>query len=442
MISMDNAEYQKNINDSFKELLTISYDFYKRMDVNCEFLEDDKLKISNNYGESRISLGVVKVVWNFSYIYDLLYVSLIANTKAKTRSVNPNRQRGVFGMIERRRKQIRRYFKTAKENTSGKGLPEMPPDSIDNGVHPRRQPYIDGKSYWVTSRICSYALFYLLLHEYSHTVCPFAGSKDNAGVWGGDEEKSPEEIENDKKIEYWCDENAFKLFDKEILKKESNRYLVYDKRQISIKENIIEKKCIFPLFYSCTQLKNENATYAKIGIQVAMMFLVEQSLDQMSFESNNHPEAYLRIKNIMEPISKDDDEFWSFLVAAMSYEFSKIKEFRIDQSKVHRDFKSVVREFLHYIEEFDKNQCRISHKTSSSFLDQKVKIVYGYDFGVGWNIRYEWVLDIHYLFENNLIYGDDYFILVKNRPAFAFYYGESFATYKYDDVRRRLIKYS
>ncbi len=340
---------------NYQELLDGIEKYYKEHKTEFEYLHDDeKIKIMNIFQKVYIPKGVVKTVWSLCYINILHYATFMNGVKANTPIVNPNKSPYVYRVILEKREQIEKYFRTLEENAGSGGMPDVDFDVIGEVINPSYQPYISHHKYYVVNQICSYALFFLLMHEYAHNICPIQmPTRSEWGCTGS----TKEEKEKSQEIENWCDEEAFRRYKKVFLEK-------------------IDKK-------------SELYENAEVGVQFAMLYLVIKSLDQHSFDGDEHPEVYKRIWNIMEPIAQDNDKSWCILVSVLSFEFKDIESIQISRTKSYRTFKAVVEEYLQLIKEYDVNECR-----TKSF--KKKKTLYGPDFGVKRTSYY----DITAFFEN------------------------------------------
>ena len=262
-----------------------------------------------------ISKGIVKAVWALSYINTIHYATFMSNLKPRTPFINPNKNPHIYETILSKRQQIKTYFESSKENLGLNGAPDIDPEPICETINPSYQPHIQGKKYYITNKICSYALFFLLLHEMAHNECDL---KMPEKTEYGNTEYSDEEKRISQEIEKQCDKIAFEKYNSEILKKDTN-----------------------------------SNNLAKIGLQIAMLFLIVKSFDQQSFDGDEHPESYKRIWDIMEPICKDNDEAWSVLVSILSFEFKDITQIKINQRKTYDSFKDVVYDYLELIKKYD-----------------------------------------------------------------------------------------
>jgi len=340
---------------NYQELLDGIEKYYKDHKTDFEYLSDDeKIKIENLFGKVYISKGVVKAVWSLCYINILHCATFMNGVKPNTPVINPNSNPYVYRIVLERRSQIERFFITTKENAGLNGLPEVDFDTIGEIINPSYQPYIASAKYYVINQVCSYALFFLLLHEFAHNVCPI--QMPERSEWGC-ATSTDEEKKKSREIETWCDKEAFERYKKIFLEKFDSKSELYEN--------------------------------AEVGFQFAMLYLVVRSLDQHSFDGDEHPEVYNRIWDVMEPISQDDDKFWCILFSVLSFEFKDIDSIKISRIKSYKTFKAVVEEYLQLIKEYDVNECK-----TKSF--KKKKTLYGADFGVKRTSYY----DITAFFEN------------------------------------------
>ena len=202
---------------NYQELLDGIEKYYKEHKTEFEYLHDDeKIKIMNIFQKVYIPKGVVKTVWSLCYINILHYATFMNGVKANTPIVNPNKSPYVYRVILEKREQIEKYFRTLKENAGSGGMPDVDFDVIGEVINPSYQPYISHHKYYVVNQICSYALFFLLMHEYAHNICPIQmPTRSEWGCTGS----TKEEKGKSQEIENWCDEEAFRRYKKVFLEK-------------------------------------------------------------------------------------------------------------------------------------------------------------------------------------------------------------------------------
>ena len=306
----------------YEELLSLTYDFYKNKGVPLRFLPYNKYDIDAGGGKPRISYGVVKAVWNLCYVYYVFYDCFVKGISALTPYLKIRRNLHIHSFLLSRRKQIIEYLKDSEYTV------------IDDSVNPTSQIYVEEndreeRKYlndeffeeiskeikqkwanygiseyiryrnqnpitskleycWKVNKITSYALLFLMFHEYSHTQ--YKGKKAKTPL-----ECSIEGIPYDKKKnerlarkeETFCDKNAAKIFTNDYLEK----------------------------------LINDEKIAAEIGMQMAILFLGFCSIATKNYGGIDHPKIYQRLISVFRVIIDKDDKAWCMLIGALSLEF-------------------------------------------------------------------------------------------------------------------------
>jgi hypothetical protein len=285
----------------YKQLLNLSEIFFRNQGKTLHYLDNHEWKMEVVFGEVTISLGAIKVVWNLCYIYNLFYSTFLANVPPETPFINLNKRPDVVQFLNDRRNEIKCFFKSIKEGS--------PLKTIDDSIHMENQKFVEKNNFWISNKTASYALLFLLLHEYSHTIYEKNNVDDGSLV----STKSATIAE-----EEWCDYNAYQLY----------------------RLNYLDK------------LQDGELLCAKIGCQVALLVLNAISIDLKNF-GKKHPKSYKRVVDILSNVDKDDDDFWCMLAGIFIFEQHNIGIFE-KHDKVYDDFKELTYELVTRFEEFDK----------------------------------------------------------------------------------------
>ena len=285
----------------YKQLLNISEIFFRNQRKTIHYLNNHEWKMEVVFGEVTVSLGAIKVVWNLCYIYNLFYSTFFANVPPETPFINLNERPDVAKFLNDRRDEIRYFFYSIKEGA--------PLKAIDDSIHMENQKFVARNSYWIANKTASYALLFLLLHEYSHTVY----EKKDVDDGSLQSTESATIIE-----EKWCDYNAYQLY----------------------RLNYLDK------------LQDDELLCSKIGCQVALLVLNAISIDLKNF-GREHPKFYKRVVDMLSSVDKDDDDFWCMLAGILIFEQHNIGIFE-KHDKVYDNFKVLTYELVTRLEEYDK----------------------------------------------------------------------------------------
>lgn len=291
----------------YEKLLSLTYDFYQKKGVLLRFLPYNRYEIDAGSGQPRISYGVVKAVWNLCYVYYVFYDCFVSGISALTPYLKIRRNQHIHTFLLSRRKQIIEYLKDSEYTC------------IDDLVNPTSQMYVEKndrkeRKYfndelfekiskdiklkwmkngiteylnyrtqnpiksklvycWKVNKIASYALLFLMFHEFSHTQ--YKGKKAKSAMECSFE-GIPYDREYNEKLsrieETFCDINAVKILNKSYLGK----------------------------------LQNNEKVAAEMGMQMGILFLSFCSIAKKEFGGKDHPEIYKRLISIFTKI-KDKD---------------------------------------------------------------------------------------------------------------------------------------
>ena len=233
----------------------------------------------------------------------------MAGVKPMTPFININTRKDVYSFLEGRRFGVKNYFDSLKAGYA---------NPIDDLVNPEKQKFVLKNNYWIVNKITSFALLFLLLHEYSHTL--FANQE--------------------KDEELWCDNKAFEFFQKNYL----------------------------------NLLRDKELLCAKIGVQIALLILNAVSIDTNNF-GIRHPKSYLRVMNVMYDVDENDDEFWCMLAGIFVYEQQYLGIFE-NHKKAYDNFKDLSKELVDRLNKYDSGvepMCQRYEAVVPVMWDTKIK---------------------------------------------------------------------
>lgn len=331
----------------YEKLLLLSKEFYETKGVSLRFLDYNKYEIDAGGGTPRISYGVVKAVWNLCYVYYVFYDCFVKGVSAITPYLKIKKYPYIHKFLLQRRNQIINYLKDSEYTC------------IDDFVNPDYQIYVEEndrqerkyidedtfneicekiKKDWMTkgiveywnyraqtpvnielmfclekvNKIASYALLFLMLHEFSHTQ--YKGEKAKSRFECLFENITYDEEKNKKLSqaeELECDNAAVKIFNDSYLGK----------------------------------LSGDEKIAAEIGLQMAVLYLNFYSAAKNEFGGSSHPQIYERLISIFQSVTDKDDKAWCMLIGAMSFEFYYLG-IKITHKKVFRTFEDVAYDYV------------------------------------------------------------------------------------------------
>lgn len=336
----------------YEALLSLTYDFYNKKSVTLRFLSYNKYELDAGGGTPRISYGVVKAIWNLCYVYYVFYDCFVKGISALTPYLKIRRNQHVQAFLLLRRKQIIEYLKDSEytciddcvnptsqiyveendraerkylnneffEEIGEKIKQEWAKNGIFEYIRYRNQNPITSKleHCWNVNKITSYALLFLMLHEYSHTQ--YKGEKAKNPMECSFEGISYDEEKNEKlsrEEELNCDINAAKIFNDDYIKK----------------------------------LCNDEKIAAEIGMQMAILFLSFYSTAKNEFGGKAHPIIYERLFSIFKAITDKNDEAWCMIIGALSFEFYHL-DIKITHKSTFNSFEDAAYDYVERLKEY------------------------------------------------------------------------------------------